>query len=85
MEKLANSAMLDTNYNIMIQHLETGDNIQKIPKEYELQELASYFQKLSVFDLKGGQSIILKNGNCDNPTQLPTQFNPIQSQVGVTW
>ena len=63
-EKLANSAMLDTNYNIMIQHLETGaDILEEIPKDCKLQKMASYFKKLSFFTLKGGQSIILKNNN----------------------
>ena len=62
-ENLANSAMMDTNYNIMIQHLETGADILEIPKDCELQEMASYFKKLSVFTLKGGQSIILKDNN----------------------
>ena len=62
-EKLAKSAMLDTNYNIMIQHLETGANILEIPKDCELQDMASYLKKLSVFTLKDGQSIILKDNN----------------------
>ena len=53
--------MLDTNYNIMIQHLETGANIPEIPKDCELRDMASYFKKLSVFTLKDGQSIILKD------------------------
>ena len=62
-EKLAKSAMLDTNYNIMIQHLETGANILEIPKDCELQDMASYLKKLSVFTLKDGHSIILKDNN----------------------
>ena len=55
--------MLDTKYNIMIQNLETGAEIGEIPKDCELTEMASYFKKLSVFTLKGGQSIILKDNN----------------------
>ena len=51
-EKLAKSAMLDTNYNIMIQHLETGADISEIPKDCEQQDMASYFKKLLVFTLK---------------------------------
>ena len=47
----------------MIQHLETGADILEIPKDCEFQKMASYFKKLSVFTLKGGQSIILKDGN----------------------
>ena len=43
-EKLAKSAMLDTNYNIMIQHLETGADILEIPKDCELQDMASYLK-----------------------------------------
>ena len=55
--------MLDTNYNIMIQHLEMGAKIPEIPKDCKLHDMASYFKKLSVFTLKDGQSIILKNNN----------------------
>ena len=51
-EKLAKSAMLDTNYNIMIQHLETKADISEIPNSCELRDMASYFRKLSVFTLK---------------------------------
>ena len=58
---MAISAMLDTNYSIMIQHL--GADILEIPKDCELQEMASYLKKLSVFTLKDGQSIILKDNN----------------------
>ena len=63
MANLANSAMMNTNDNIMIQHLETGADIGEIPKDCELYEMASYFKELSVFTLKGGQSIILKDNN----------------------
>ena len=47
----------------MIQHLETGADILEIPKDCELQEMASYLKKLLVFTLKGCQSIILKDNN----------------------
>ena len=51
--------MTDTNYHTMIQHLETGADLEEIPKDCELTEMASYLKELSVFTLKGGQSIIL--------------------------
>ena len=44
----------------MIQHLETGADILENPKDCDM---ASYLKKLSVFTLKGGQSIILKDNN----------------------
>ena len=62
-EKLAKSAMLDTNYNIMIQHLETKADISEIPNGCELRDMASYFRKLSVFTFKDGHSITLKDKN----------------------
>ena len=55
--------MLDINYNIMIQHLETKADISEIPNGCELRDMASYFRKLSVFTLKDGHSIILKDNN----------------------
>ena len=60
---MAKSAISDTNYNIMIQHLETGANSSEIPKDCKLQDMASYFKKLSGFTLKDGQGIILKDNN----------------------
>ena len=62
-EKLAKSAMMDINYNIMIQYLETKAGISEIPNGSELKDMASYFRKLSVFTLKDGHSIILKDNN----------------------
>ena len=55
--------MTDPNYHTMRQHLETGTDLKEIPKDCELTEMASYLKELSVFTLKGGQSIILRNNN----------------------
>ena len=55
-EKLAKSAMLDINYNIMIQYLQTKADISEIPNGCEFRDMASYFRKLSVFTLKDGHS-----------------------------
>ena len=58
-EKLAKSAMLDINYNIMIQYLETKTDISKIPNGCELKNMASYYRKLSVFILKDNNEILV--------------------------
>ena len=55
--------MTDTKYHMMIQHLETGADLEEIPKDCEMTEMASYLKELSVFTLKGGQSNILRNNN----------------------
>ena len=62
-EKLAKSASLDINYNIMIQYLETKTDISKISNDCELKNVASYYRKLSVLTLKDGHNIILKDKN----------------------
>ena len=62
-ERLAKSASLDINYNVMVQYLETKTDIANIPKECELKDMASYYRKLSVCTLKDGHNIILKDNN----------------------
>ena len=63
MERLAKSASLDINYNVMVQYLETKTDIANIPKECELKDMASYYRRLSVCTLKDGHNIILKDNN----------------------
>ena len=51
-EKLAKSASADFKYQIMIQHLEVKTKREHIPKDCEIAEMLSYYNKLSVFTLK---------------------------------
>ena len=60
-EKLARSAMSDLEYKVMIQHLEVQTEHKHIPKECEMSQMGSYFDKLSVETLKNGTCLIIRN------------------------
>ena len=62
-EKLAKYASADFKYQIMIQHLEVKTKRENIPKDCEIADMASYYDKLSVLTLKNGMCLILKNNN----------------------
>ena len=62
-ERLAKTASLDINYNVMVQYLETKTDIASIPKECELSDMANYYKKLSVCTLNDGHNLILKNND----------------------
>ena len=62
-ERLAKSASIDINYNVMVQYLESKTDIANIQKECEVKDRASYYRKLSVCTLKDGHNIILKDNN----------------------
>ena len=47
----------------MIQYLETKTDISDIPNGCEIKNMTSYYRKLSVFTLKDGHNIILKDNN----------------------
>ena len=53
--------MSDLEYKVMIQHLEVQTEHKHIPKECEMSEMGSYFDKLSVETLKNGTCLILRN------------------------
>ena len=60
-EELAKLASADFKYQIMIQHLEVKTKPEHIPKDCEIAEMLSYYNKLSVFTLKDGRCLILRN------------------------
>merc|ERR1711895_337468 len=60
-EKLATSAMSDLDYKVMIQHLEVQTEQKQIPKECEMSEMGSYFDRLSVVTLKNGMCLVLRD------------------------
>ena len=62
-ERLAKTASLDVDYNVMVQYLETKTDIASIPKECELSDMVSYYTKLSVCTLNDGHNLILKNND----------------------
>ena len=60
-KELAKSASADFKYKLMIQHLEVKTEFEHIPKDCEIAEMGTYFKKLSVFTLKDGRCLILRN------------------------
>ena len=68
---VASSLFVDCSFNFEIDLLSkkvlsllgsylVSADLKEIPKDCELTEMASYLKELSVFTLKGGQSIILR-------------------------
>ena len=59
-EKLAVSAMADTEYMVMVSHIELGTEVFEISKECELSKLSSSYKDLSTLTLKGEKHSFLK-------------------------
>ena len=59
--------MSDRDYLVMVHHLEAGTDIKNISKDCELSKCHNYKDQLSVIELKGGQTLILR----DNEILVP--------------
>lgn len=55
------SATSDFDHKVMIQHLEVQTEHKQIPKDCEMAEMGSYYDRLSVVTLKNGMCLILRD------------------------
>ena len=61
-EYLGKVAMSDPDYINIVHHIESGTEINDVDKDCELSKLHNCMDQLSVITLRGGQSLILRDG-----------------------